>query len=133
MVNVRYLTLGIAVALLPMVLMARPVASVTVRMLGQSESSQASDQDICKSFKPTVAQIKRYFEHAYPVPAHMTMDTYYSPCYAKGHVVFSDGSEGDWRLRSSGAAGLEWSMGGGVDLLYLDNPWHDPQGGYDIK
>ena len=112
---------------------ARSVSEVKIAVTGRSEYTDEHATAECKAFQPTIKQVKAYFERAYPVPPRFTMDTYYSPCYAEGTVEFSDGSRGEWRLHSSGAAGMDWlGSSGGVQLLYRKNAWRDPEGGYDI-
>lgn len=85
----------------------------------------------CKIFRPTVAQVKRYFSKAYPVEGYVQNIDRYSPCYATGTVVFADISTGrvdmgKFQLRSSGTATIWWNRGGSVNLLYKDNQWGDP-------
>lgn len=106
----------------------RTVTSVVIEESGLNiQPGDASLSEGCKSFRPTVAQIKRYFSRAYAIDAGPYMHERYSPCYAIGKVKFSDRTSGEFQLRSSGIASLTWSYGGrSVDLLYKRNKWHDP-------
>lgn len=45
-----------------------------------------------QKFKPTIEQVKHYLSKAYPVEQRIVLHDDYSPCYAKGDVVFSDKS-----------------------------------------
>jgi hypothetical protein len=90
---------------------------------------------MCKGFRPTVPQIKRFFLRAYPVESYMITTERYSPCYAGGTITFSDNSQGDWWLYSGGTATIHWNGGDSVDLLYKRrNGWRDPfAGGYGLR
>lgn len=89
---------------------------------------------MCKGFKPTERQIKRYFLRAYPVEGYVITTERYSPCYAKGWIRFSDRNMGEWWLYSGGTATIQWNRGGSVNLLYKQgNGWRDPfAGGYGL-
>lgn len=108
---------------------ARDIKSITITSTGLS--NETSITNVCAGFKPTLSQIRTYFSKAYPVDGYWSVHTYYSPCYAKGAIEFSDGNRGKWVLRSSGIGGIDWEMSGGVDLFYETNPWYDPfEGSY---
>lgn len=123
----------VVLGVFPALSSARGVDEVTITVVGKSLENDDASIEQCKLFRPTVKQVRLYFSKAYPVPPVVTADRYYSPCYAEGRVTFSDGLSGTWRLYSSGAAGLNWMDGGGVNLLYRKNQWRDPFGGYDIR
>jgi hypothetical protein len=125
--------IGAVLGALPALSLARDVNQVTITEVGKSLENDEASIEQCKSFRPTVKQVRLYFSKAYPVPPVVTADRYYSPCYAEGRVTFSDGLSGTWRLYSSGAAGLNWTLGGGVNLLFRKNEWRDPFDGYDIR
>jgi len=119
--------------LLPTFSAARGIKELSIIKIGRSLESDDVSVQQCKLFRPTLNQVRQYFIKAYPVPRVVTADTYYSPCYAEGNIKFTDDLSGTWRLYSSGAAGLTWALGGGVNLLYRRNDWKDPFGGYDIR
>ncbi|WP_143331390.1 hypothetical protein [Burkholderia ubonensis] len=58
----------------------------------------------CKKFKPTINQVKHYFEKAYPVESHTITTERYSPCYTTGTITFSDNSSGKFQLYSGGTS-----------------------------
>jgi len=91
-----------------------------------SDIDDASLTENCKTFKPTVSQVKRYFSKAYPIESRILTHERYSPCFANGEVSFSDNTSGRFRLYSGGTATLFWLGGNTVDLLYKGNKWHDP-------
>lgn len=110
----------------------RTVAELTISETGGTIDPEAAE--ICKIFKPTAAQIKRYFLRAYPVESYVITTERYSPCYAAGKIRFSDRNMGEWWLYSGGTATLEWNRGGRIHLLYKrGNGWRDPfAGGYGL-
>jgi len=109
---------------------AGTIKSISIKEIGKSSTEE--DKDICKLFKPTLAQLRRYFNKALPVPDRVITTVRYSPCYAKGTLEFSDGYEANWVVSSGGGGGLDWLIGGRVYLLYKGNAWIDPyKGMYD--
>ncbi len=82
--------------------------------------------DMCKTFKPTRAQVKRFFEKAYPIPDIVVTKDRYTPCHATGTIEFSDGFAGTWIVYSAGTAVLEFDFGGSTALFYKDRRWYDP-------
>ena len=105
---------------------ARSVKSVTIMETGKADDP--SSGDACQGFVPTPKQVATYFLQAYPIPSPVAMNRYYSPCFARGKVTFSDGYSAKWTLSSSGAAVLNWDEGGDTYLLYRPSPWRDPFG-----
>ena len=82
--------------------------------------------DLCLEFKPTVVQMKRHLSDAYPVPDSIVFKDRYTPCYAEGTVVFSDGASGKWIIYSSGAGHLEFDLGGSASVFARGYKWNDP-------
>lgn len=110
----------------------RSVTKVTVDEVGLSiEPDDPEMARRCKAFRPTVAQVKRYFSKAYPVGSAVITTERYSPCVANGTVEFTDnntgrGSGGKFQVRSSGTATLWWDMGDVAYFLHKNNRWNDP-------
>jgi hypothetical protein len=106
---------------------ARTVQKIVIEKVGLNRDTGDSNlTEGCKSFKPTLAQVKRYFSKAYPVEGYVVSTERYSPCYATGEITFNDNSSGRFRLDSGGTATLYWSRGDIVHLLYKRNGWSDP-------
>lgn len=107
---------------------ARGVASVAIEKVGAALLDRNASVAIeCKKFRPTSEQIKLFLSKAYPVEERIVMHDYYSPCYSKGTVVFSDKSSATWVVYSSGAASITWGLSQQeVYLFYPKNQWHDP-------
>lgn len=138
MVSKRWIPAIVATALCSSIAMGqeRIVTQVTVDEVGLNVESDEPGMSraltrVCKVFRPTVDQIKRYFSKAYPVERHVLTTERYSPCYATGTVAFTDNktggvTTGKFRLYSSGTATLWWSQGSYVDLLHKGNQWSDP-------
>lgn len=107
---------------------ARTVSSLSIDAAGQVDKSLQNEfaASACKKFRPTKAQVIRFFNRAYPVEAYVTTNDRYSPCYATGALRFSDGSFGQWVLYSSGTAMFTFNKGDVVYLLHKQNKWHDP-------
>ncbi|WP_439889534.1 hypothetical protein ACS7SF_09385 [Ralstonia sp. 25C] len=106
---------------------ARTVKKITITEVGKSVNQK--DEAIvsaCKRFRPTIKQLHRYFNNAYPVESYIGTTERYSDCYATGTIEFSDNSKGVWRLKSSGTSGITWTRGDYVDLFYKHNKWYDP-------
>lgn len=110
----------------------RKVAELTISETGATVDPETAE--MCKGFRPTAPQIKRYFLRAYPVESYVITTERYSPCYASGKIKFSDNNMGEWWLFSGGTATIKWNRGGSVDLLYKQkNGWRDPfAGGYGL-
>lgn len=126
MVRLRHAALGFCIlsALAPHSY-ARGVKNVVVDSVGLSDIKGEAER-ACKAFKPTESQIRAYFSKAYPVDGFWSTNKFYSPCYAKGTVEFSDGNAGQWILTSSGIAELTWNLNGRVVLYREKNGWSDP-------
>ena len=109
----------------------RHVAELNISEVG---ATQRDAEEVCKDFRPTASQIKRFFLRAYPVESHVVTTDRYSPCYAKGKIRFSDNNMGEWWLQSGGTATIRWNRGGSVDLLNKrNNGWRDPfEGAYGL-
>jgi hypothetical protein len=109
---------------------ARDVTRVTIEQTGtvrpESDRNDVTLIDLCRTFIPTTSQVVRYFAHAVPVPSVVTSHDRYSPCAAKGKVMFADGFSGAWWLYSDGSARIDWEAGGFVYLLHQPNRWRDP-------
>jgi len=104
----------------------RKVDEVVIESSGQSLNPK--EAEFCAEFKPTQAQVKRFFSRAVPITSNRTQHDWYTPCYAKGSVTFSGGGSGDWLLYSSGIAVLNWAYEKNELYLYnaRNNGWHDP-------
>jgi hypothetical protein len=110
---------------------SRTVKSIAITKSGETAQGYKDKGDTwlisqCASFKPTVKQVVLFFSKAYPVPPVIVNHDRDSPCYAEGTIEFADGFSGKWILYSGGTAGLQWTRGGGVDLLYKQTKWNDP-------
>lgn len=111
---------------------AREIKDIKIEKYGLSEILQDPPSEGCKDFKPTVGQVRYFFSKAYPVDSYLSVQTFYSLCYAEGTIEYADGNRGTWVLRSSGIAGIEWERSGRVVLFYGHNKWYDPfVGTYD--
>jgi hypothetical protein len=109
---------------------ARSVTSLSIDETGASSTKR--DVEACRRFVPNADQLRDYFDRALPVPDRVVTTLRFSPCYAKGHLKFSDGHEANWSVSSGGGGGLDWSTGGGVYLFHRPNGWFDPYAGmYD--
>lgn len=105
---------------------ARTVKSVEIDNAGMDNSGEEAAARACAKFRPTKAEVTRFFNRAYPVETRFLVHDRYSSCYAEGSVKFSDGHAGKWILYSSGTAVLTFTMGDVVNLFYKHNRWHDP-------
>jgi hypothetical protein len=107
---------------------ARTVKSVDIQSVGLALNSVTNNSEInaCKKFRPTKAQIVRFFNKAYPVETYVLTTDRYSSCYARGSLKYSDGSFGEWFLYSSGTATFTFNRGDSVNYFYKYNKWHDP-------
>ncbi|MBO9649630.1 MAG: hypothetical protein J7605_14055 [Variovorax sp.] len=106
---------------------ARTVTKLKIEAVGLNRDppERHSDEE-CKRFRPTLKQVKNYFNRAYPVEGYMVTTERYSPCYATGTLEFSDGHFGTWRLDSSGTSSFTFNRGDQVFLFYKHNQWFDP-------
>lgn len=129
MVTKAHIAGGLLAASLAMAVHARSVTSLGITEVGKSKESRQAAALSCRSFRPSLPQMMDYFRRAEPIPTPTYVSQYYSPCYARGTVTFSDGHAGQWTLMSSGALSLIWNEGGSVYLLARPNPWRDPFGG----
>jgi hypothetical protein len=68
---------------------AKKVANVVIEKTGQTRDPQYAEQ--CAKFRPTAAQVKRFFSKAVPVTKRVVQHDWYSSCFAKGTVAFIDG------------------------------------------
>ncbi len=117
----------ILVGMFPIAAFALAVKIVKIENTGMNiEKGDRNPPGVCKSFKPTTLQVKRFFNRAHPVPDQFVYKDRYTPCYAEGTIEFGDGNSGKWRIYSSGAATLEFDLGGAVSLFYKDRKWLDP-------
>ena len=68
----------------------------------ENAAKSPAEKDIavtCASFSVNEEQVRRYFSMSKVTDesdAHHTLD--WSPCYASGKMLFSDGSTGDWSV-----------------------------------
>ena len=117
-----------AALLMKGVAQARTVKHVEIEALGLILESAINKNAIaaCKKFKPTKEQVIRFFDSAYPVESYVLTTERYSSCYAKGSLMFSDGSFGTWILYSSGTALFTFNRGDVVFFFHKNNGWHDP-------
>lgn len=80
----------------------------------------------CSRFRPTPAQVQRFFRQARPVPRRFGLHDRYAPCYATGTIEISRFGAVPWRLSSGGVGSLKWDEGEYVYLFRRKNPWTDP-------
>jgi len=75
------------------------ITKVTI-LTNAAKSPAETDSSIsCTGFHINEAQVRRYFAKAKTTTAHdahYTLD--WSPCYATGELVFSDGRKGRWSI-----------------------------------
>lgn len=120
----------LAACLMALPVHARSVKKIVIDATGLSEINNTSH--VYESFRPTMAQLRRYFSRAYPVDHYWRPKKFYSPCYATGTVEFSGGNSAAWSVSSSGLAEVVWSIKGRTIVFYPSNGWHDPFAGmYD--
>ncbi len=106
---------------------ARTINKIVISEVGKSANQKDETVvNLCKKFRPTLKQVRRYFTKAYPVESYISTTERYSDCYATGTIEFSDNSKGDWTISSSGTGGITWTRGDYVNLLYKHNKWYDP-------
>ncbi|MDF0605765.1 hypothetical protein HZU77_008880 [Neisseriaceae bacterium TC5R-5] len=113
---------------------ARTIEKITIEQTGLALEDERDKllASTCKKFNPSLNQIKFYFQKAYPIPGKLMAHDRYTPCYATGNIIYSDGFKAKWVLYSAGTAWLEWLDGGEIYLLYKKNKWLDPTAGmYD--
>lgn len=118
------LTACLVASLLTFPAHARSVTKIVIEATGLSEISDIVHT--CEVFKPTKAQLRRYFSRAYPVDHYWRPKKFYSPCHARGTVEFSDGNSGAWYVSSSGLGEILWTVKGRTIVFYPSNGWRDP-------
>lgn len=105
---------------------ARTVHKLEIKGAGLTGESNERTKELCRAFKPTLKQVRNYFNKAYHVESYIGTSERYSPCIAFGTLTYSDGSFGDWTLHSSGTASFIFNRGDSVSLFYKHNKWSDP-------
>lgn len=80
---------------------ARTVHKLEIKGTGVTNESDERTKELCKAFKPTLKQVRNYFNKAHHVESYIGTTERYSPCIAFGTLTYSDGSFGDWALHSS--------------------------------
>ena len=105
---------------------SRAILKVTILESGATMDTDKRIKNECRAFKPTVRQVKRYFERAYSAPRYYGGHDRYSPCYAAGTIVFDDFGKAELTITSGGAGSLIWSDEDIARVFYKDNGWFDP-------
>lgn len=105
---------------------ATAVSSVEIDTVGMDSSREPAAARACAKFRPSKAQVIRFFNRAFPVETRVVVHERYSSCYSEGSVSFSDGRRGTWILYSSGTAVVTFTTGDVLNVFYKHNRWHDP-------
>jgi hypothetical protein len=105
---------------------ARTVDLVVIHEEGKSMEAEPELVEMCRAFKPTIAQLTHYFNYAYPIEADWATQERYTPCYASGIVTFNDNTYGEWTLYSGGTASFTFRRGDHITFFYRYNAWIDP-------
>jgi hypothetical protein len=105
---------------------SREIKTLRIDDMGQSDLSDSIVIESCKKFAPTKKSVRLFFSKAYPVDSRLSAHEFYSPCYARGFIEYSDGNKGKWTLKSSGIARVTWEGSGDVVLFHKNNKWNDP-------
>ncbi len=78
---------------------APPVRSVTFTANGARSENAGDSTENCAAFKLTERHIKEFFRKARAVSQNFSENELgWSPCYAEGTVVFSNGEEATWSV-----------------------------------
>ena len=104
----------------------REIIEVKIDETGKSDDSAENVKSGCLLFTITENEVKSFFLKSYPVPTNFNVHNRYSPCYAKGTIAFSDNTQGEWKISSSGGGILSWDTGDRITLFYDDYKWLDP-------
>jgi hypothetical protein len=106
---------------------ARTVDKLQINAVGLTiESKERNTDQLCKDFRPTLKQVRNYFNKAYHVDGYTITTERYSPCAAIGTLTYSDGSFGEWTLYSGGTSSFTFNRGNQVYLFYKNYKWNDP-------
>lgn len=110
---------------------ARSAKFATIEVNGLSEHSDDFAKRICADFKLHPRQVIFFFKRAKEIDSRTFTHDRYSPCYARGTVIFSDGTQGTWEIHSGKTALLTLEDGTGKILYCQQCRWKDPfEGGY---
>lgn len=104
----------------------RKIVDIKINETGKSEDATENVKSGCRTFVITEVDVRSFFSKSYPVPLKFNVHDRYSPCYAKGKVKFSDNTQGEWKISSSGGGTLLWDTGVVATLFYDDYQWTDP-------
>jgi hypothetical protein len=110
---------------------ARQANAVAIERTGLSEHDDEYSVALCKRFRPTTAQVRKFLEHARDVETHVHTHDRYSPCYATGTVEFAGGLKGRWQIHSGQTGVLRTDDKRAATLLCLTCRWVDPFAGGD--
>lgn len=110
----------------PLRVTSREIKEVKILHSGITHNPDIRIQQECKKFKPTIQQIKRFFNKAYPVPRSFGAHDRYSPCYADGTIIFEKFGMVTWSITSGGVGTISWDKDEQVDVFYRNNGWYDP-------
>lgn len=104
----------------------RKIVDIKINETGKSEDATENVKSGCRTFVITEVDVRSFFSKSYPVPLKFNVHDRYSPCYAKGKVKFSDNTQDEWKISSSGGGTLLWDAGDVATLFYDDYQWKDP-------
>lgn len=74
------------------------VVHIKMAMVDGDALSSEEDQQMCKNFKMTSADVIDYFKHARRIPFGLYNYHIETGCYAVGSVVFKNGDQGTWTI-----------------------------------
>lgn len=119
--------LCVALCASPVLSEAQTVGRVRILETGRNANpGEKFLSEACERFRPTAAQVQRFFRLARPVPRRFGLHERYAPCYATGTVEISRFGTVHWTLSSGGVGSLKWDEGEYVHLYWRKNPWSDP-------
>jgi hypothetical protein len=97
-----------------------PISSITIRKSGAVSPSSDRPVAYCKDFQLSYKEIREYIGKAAEVDEHDYFHMLdWSPCYASGEVVFTNGIKGIWAIQQYRAGSLKLSNG---QTIYLYCP-----------
>ena len=75
--------------------------------LGENERTSAGEPEPCTTFRPAVAQIRRYFDRARRVSRRgFVHESNWSACHATGTLRLQSGQQARWMVQRLGAGSL---------------------------
>lgn len=108
---------------------ARTVRYVDIQASGlyDEEQNDKNDEKECQVFQPTRQQILEFFNDAKETEeSGNLLHEYYSPCLAKGIIIFKDGAYGKWIIQSSGLGYVTFDNNLTRWFFHKNNNWFDP-------